>query len=163
MVLNQFEADLLVPRLIARWGEGGPALTFSPGEPVPALAASGLVGGGFEMSIVAYLQALTQMGPGHVIVTDGSRGAFVGSRRIFFSPALETKIVGTAGAGDAFGATISAYLALGHRIDDAICAAAVNSASVVKHVDTQTGLLRRDELDQKVSETQRAIKRWPSC
>jgi ribokinase len=126
LVLNQFEADLLVPRLIARWGEGGPALTFSPGEPVPALAASGLVGGGFEMSIVAYLQALTQMGPGHVIVTDGSRGAFVGSRdEIFFSPALETKIVGTAGAGDAFGATISAYLALGHRIDDAICAAAV--------------------------------------
>lgn len=152
LVLNRFEADLLVPRLIARWGEGGPALTFSPGEPVPALAARGLIGGGFEMSIVAYLQALIQMGPGHVIVTDGSRGAFVGSRdEIFFSPALETKIVGTASAGDAFGATISAYLALGHRIDDAICAATVNSASVVKHVDTQTGLLRRDELDQKVS------------
>ena len=32
LVLNQIEADLLVPRLIAHWGEGGPVLTFSPGE-----------------------------------------------------------------------------------------------------------------------------------
>jgi ribokinase len=54
LTLNQIEAELLVPRLIARWGEGGPALTFSPGEPVPALAARGLVGGGFEMSVVSY-------------------------------------------------------------------------------------------------------------
>jgi ribokinase len=164
LVLNQIEADLLVPRLIARWGEGGPALTFAQGEPPPALAARGLVGGGFEMSIVAYLRALTQMGPEYVIVTDGARGAFVGSRNeIFFSPALETKIVGTAGAGDAFGATLSAYLALGRPIDEAICAATVNSASVVKHVDTQTGLLRRNVLDQEVAGVQRAIRRWPYC
>jgi ribokinase len=162
LVLNQIEADLLVPRLIARWGEGGPALTLTPDEAVPALAARGLVGGGFEMSIVAYLQALTQMGPKYVIVTDGARGVFVGSRdEILFSPALETKIVGTAGAGDAFGATISAYLALSRRLDEAVCAATVNSASVVEHVDTQTGLLRRDELDQKVAAAQRAIRRWP--
>ena len=45
------------------------------------------------MSIVSYLRALTQLGPKYVIVTDGAR-------------ALETKIVGTAGAGDAFGATL---------------------------------------------------------
>jgi ribokinase len=116
------------------------------------------------MSIVAYLRALTQMGPKYTIVTDGARGAFVGSRdEIFFSPALETKIVGTAGAGDAFGATISAYLALGRRIDEAVCAATVNSASVVEHVDTQTGLLRRGELDQKVASAQRAMRRWPNC
>jgi ribokinase len=162
LILNQIEADLLVPRLIARWGEGGPALTFSPGETVPALAARGLVGGGFEMSIVSYLRALTQIGPKYVIVTDGARGAFVGSHdEILFSPALETKIVGTAGAGDAFGATLSAYLALGRRIDEAVSAATINSASVVEHVDTQTGLLRRHELDQKAAARQRAIRRWP--
>ena len=40
---------------------------------------------------------------------------------------------------------------LGYHIDEAVCAATVNSASVVGHVDTQAGLLRRQELDQKVA------------
>ena len=48
LVLNQTEADQLVPRLVARWGEGGPVLTFAPGEHVPALAARGLTAGGFR-------------------------------------------------------------------------------------------------------------------
>jgi ribokinase len=162
LILNQMEADALVPRLTTRWGEGGPALSFQPGEQVPALAARGLVGGGFEMSIVSYLRALIQLGPKYVAVTDGARGAFVASHdQIIFCPALETKIVGTAGAGDAFGATLTAYLALGYRIDEAVCAATINSASVVGHVDTQTGLLRDQELDRKVSAGQRTISRWP--
>lgn len=162
LILNRMEADVLVPRLIARWGEGGPGLIFPPGEPVPALATRGLVGGGFEMSIVSYLRALTQLGPRYVTITDGAQGAFVGSREeIIFNPALESKVIGTAGAGDAFGATLTAYLAMGYRIDEAVSAATVNSASVVGHVDTQTGLLRRHELDQKVAAGQRAIKRWP--
>src|SRR5262249_53542808 len=121
-------------------GEGGPALSFPPGERVPGLAARGLVGGGFEMSIVAYLRALTELGPTYVAITDGARGAFVASHKeIIFSPALESKIVGTAGAGDAFGATRTAYLALGYRLAEAVCAATAKSASVVGHVDTQTG------------------------
>ena len=81
----------------------------------------GLVGGGFEMSIVSYLRALTQLGPKYVAVTDGARGAFVGSHNeIIFSLALKSKIVGTAGAGDAFGATLTAYLALGYRLEEAV-------------------------------------------
>jgi ribokinase len=107
------------------------------------------------------LRALTQVGTKYVIVADGARGAFVGSHdEILFSPVLETKIVGTAGAGDAFGATLTAYLALGRRIDEAVSAATVNSASVVEYVDTQ-GLLRRHQLDQKAAARQRAIRRWP--
>ena len=58
---------------------------------------------------------------------------------------------GTAGAGDAFGATFAAYLAQGHRIDEALIAASINSASVVQYVDTQTGLMRRQHLDQKIA------------
>ena len=92
LILNRMEADVLVPRLIARWGEGGPGLIFPPGEPVPALATRGLVGGGFEMSIVSYLRALTQLGPRYVTITDGAQGAFVGSREeIIFNPALRVK------------------------------------------------------------------------
>ena len=162
LILNQAEADLLVPRLIARFGEGGPVLTFSADEQIPALAARGLVSGGFAMSIMSYLRALTILGPKYVIVTDGARGAFVGCQdEIIFCRALETEIVGTAGAGDAFGAAFSAYIALGRRIDEAVYAAVINSASVVGHVDTQTGLLRRGLLDRKIAAGHQPLRTWP--
>lgn len=86
---------------------------------------------------------------------------FVGSDdEILFSPALETKIVGTAGAGDTFGATLATYLALGRPLNEALYAATINSASVVEHVDTQTGLLRRDDLDQRIARAKQTIRRW---
>ena len=163
LVLNRAEADLLVPSLVARSGEGGPTLALAPGEEAPALAARGLVGGGFEMGIAAYFRALRRLGPEHVVITDGARGAFVGSpEEILFAPALATKVVGTAGAGDAFAATFTAYVALGRPIEVALRAATINAASVVKHIDTQTGLLAGQELDQRVAAVppQSAVRRW---
>ena len=163
LVLNRAEADLLVPSLVARSGEGGPTLALAPGEEAPALAARGLVGGGFEMGIAAYFRALRRLGPEHVVITDGARGAFVGSpEKILFAPALATKVVGTAGAGDAFAATFTAYVALGRPIEVALRAATINAASVVEHIDTQTGLLARQELDQRMAAAppQSAVRRW---
>jgi ribokinase len=162
LILNQVEADILVPRLTSQWGEGGPMLPLSPGETAPPLAVRGLAGGGFEMSLVGYLRALTRAGPKYVVVTDGARGAFVASHdEILFGPAQEARTVSTAGAGDAFGATLTAYLALGHDIDVALYAATINSASVVGHVDSQTGLLRRQDLDQMIAASSKALRRWP--
>ena len=162
LTLNRTEADLLVPSLVALSGEGGPTLALEPGEDAPALAARGLVGGGFEMGIAAYFRALMRLGPKYVVITDGARGAFVGSsEEILFAPAIGSKVVGTAGAGDAFAATFTAYVALGHPIREALRAATMNSASVVGHIDTQTGLFRRQELDQRLAvPAQSAIRRW---
>jgi len=161
LLLNRREADLLVPSLVACAGEGGPALPLAPGEEAPALAARGLVGGGFEMGIAAYFRALMALGPKYLVVTDGARGAFVGSAgQILFAPPLKSKVVGTAGAGDAFGATFTAYVALGRPIEEALRAAAINSASVVGHIDTQTGLMRRQALDQRLTEPEPCIRSW---
>jgi ribokinase len=162
IVLNRAEADLLVPRLVARCGEGGPTLALAPGEEAPALAARGLVGGGFEMSVPAYFRALTRLGPKHVVITDGARGAFAAAPgQILFAPALKAKVVGTAGAGDAFAATFTGYVALGRPIEEALRAAGINAASVVGHIDTQTGLLQRQELDRRLAELpQSAVRRW---
>ena len=162
LALNHTEADLLVPGLVARFGEDGPTLALAPGEEAPALAARGLVGGGFEMGIAAYFRALTRLGPKHVIITDGARGAFVGSpKEILFAPALKSKVAGTAGAGDAFAATFTAYVALGRPVEEALRAATINSASVVGYIDTQTGLLRRQELDRRLATPpQSAIRGW---
>jgi ribokinase len=162
LMLNRTEADLLVPSLVARRGEGGPSLPLAPGEEPPALAARGLIGGGFEIGLAAYLRGLGELGPKYVVITDGARGAFVGSAsEILFAPALHATVVGTAGAGDSFGATFTAYLTLARPIAEALRAAAINSASVVAHIDTQTGLLCRQELDRRVTASPPPdIRRW---
>jgi ribokinase len=163
LVLNRTEADLLVPILATRARDGGPPLAFAPGEKPPALAVRGLAAGGFEMGIAPYLRALARLGPRHVAVTDGAHGAFVGSaQELLYAPAMRSNVVGTTGAGDAFSATFAVYVALGRPPDEALRAATINAGSVVGHIDTQTGLMRRDELDRRLAATppQPAIRRW---
>ena len=162
LVLNRTEADLLVPSLVARYGEGGPKLALAPGEDAPALAARGLASGGFEMGLAAFFSAVTRLGPKYVVVTDGARGAFAGSQsEIQFAPALPAHVVGTAGAGDAFAATFTTYVVLGCPSELALRAAAINSAAVVGHIDTQTGLLRRQEIDRRLASPETlGIRRW---
>lgn len=104
------------------------------------------------MSVQAFFSALRQMGPRFVIVTDGRHGAFLGTMdAIYFCPVLETKVAGTAGAGDAYNATFTAHIALGLKPEDALRAAAINAASVVGHIDTQTGLLSQDAIGKELA------------
>jgi ribokinase len=164
LALNRFEADVLVPALVTRFGEGGRALALAPGETPPRLAARGFAAGGHEMTLPAFFHALLAAGPRYVVVTDGRAGAFLGTNgAILYCPAVETHVAGTAGAGDAFAATFTTYVALGRAPAEALRAAAINAASVVGHVDTQTGLLKRDELDSRLaaSKDTLTVRSWP--
>jgi ribokinase len=163
LVLNRAEADALVTGLIARFGEGGRSLPLEPGEKPPRLVARGLASGGHDMSLAAFLDAVREMGPRYVVVTDGRNGAFLGAPdAVYFCPALESEVVGTAGAGDAFNATFTAQIALGRKPEDALRAAAVNAASVVKHADTQTGLLSHDAIVRQLEAhlAELPVRRW---
>ncbi|MBO0766920.1 MAG: carbohydrate kinase family protein, partial [Hyphomicrobiaceae bacterium] len=137
---------------------------LAPGETPPRLAARGLVGGGHDMSLAAFFDALRRLGPRFVVVTDGRNGAFLGTQdAIHFCPAsLETKVMGTAGAGDAFNATFTAAIALGQQPQEALRAAAVNSASVVRFADTHTGLLSRETIVSEIAthEQQLSVRTW---
>ncbi len=162
--INRSEADALVPGLVARFGEGGKALPLAPGETPPRLLARGFAGGGHEMSLQAFFAALRQMGPRYVLVTDGRHGAFLGTEEaIHFCPVVAAKVVGTAGAGDAFHATFTAHVALGRTPQDALRAAAINAASVVGHVDTQSGLLSEPEIAKGLAamEKELVVRTWP--
>jgi len=144
LTINQSEACAVVPHLVARTGEGGPALD---GDDLPPLAARGLRGGGFEMSLAGFVTALTDRGLRYVVITDGGRGAYVGTAEaILYCPVLPCDVKGTTGAGDAFAATFTAATALAWPLEDALRAAAINAAAVVGYVDTQTGLLKREDL-----------------
>ena len=163
LTINCLEADALVPGLVTRFGEAARGLTAKPGEVLPRLATRGFIGGGHELGLVDFFAALRKLGPRYVVVTDGRDGAFLGAAdAILYCPVPETRVSGTAGAGDAFNATLTACVAMGRSPEEALRAAAVNAASVVKHVDTQSGLLSLAEIDRRLAETKETLKvrRW---
>ena len=158
--INRAEAEVLLPSLVARFGEGGPA---APGPELPRLARRGFHGGGFHMSLRRLMGAVLSLGPGVLLVTDGGGGAYAaaGGKIVHAAPPL-VEVAGTAGAGDAFVSTFAGYTTLGAPLETALKAAAINAASVVGHVDTQTGLLHKAELEARLArEGERIqIRRW---
>jgi ribokinase len=163
LAINRAEANVMVTSLVARFGEGGPPLELEHGEQPPPLAARGLASGGFEMSLPKFFGALRQLDTKCTLLTDGLGGAFVCHKdEILFCPALDAEVAGTAGAGDAFAATFAAFFALGQPSEAALKSAAVNAASVVTHVDTQTGLLTREAIEARLGDAPDfPVRKWP--
>ena len=151
--INRAEGDALVPSLIAEFGEGGAALPLDAGEPPYSLVGRGFASGGFQMSARAFFEAILSKGPDRVLVTAGRDGSYLADGDgLHHCPVLAVEVAGTAGAGDAFGSTFAALTCQGLSVDDALRAAAINAASVVGHIDTQTGLLTRDALLDRVAQ-----------
>ncbi|PKU23170.1 carbohydrate kinase family protein [Telmatospirillum siberiense] len=164
IALNRTEAGALVPALVSRVDSKIPAPALVDDDGRPLAAAKSLTGGGYDMDIPEFFRILGGLGPDYVVLTDGSRGAFVGlPDRILFCPAAECLVVGTAGAGDSFSATFTAYVALGYSAEDALRAATINAASVVGHVDTQSGLLPFKEIEAALADETRSprVHAWP--
>lgn len=158
--INRAEADVLVPALVARFGEGGP--TFD-GDDLPRLAARGFKGGGFHMSMRNFMGAVLSLGPKVVLITDGGQGAYAArdGEIVHAAPKL-VEVAGTAGAGDAFVSTFAGFTVLGASLEKALRAASFNAAAVVGHVDTQTGLLTQSNVEEMLvaeGDTLR-IRRW---
>lgn len=163
LALNRNEADALVPSLIQRFGEGGPALPLEPDEQPPALVARGFESGGFHISLMAFVRAMLELGVKWVVITDGREGGFVATdQEIIHCPTPPCQVAGTAGAGDAFSSTLSVSLADGKSVEEAVLAATVNATSVIGYVDTQTGLLDGSALEKRRMEAAKQLKlrRW---
>ena len=163
LAINQVEANALLPSLMSRLGDVDRPLATAPLGEMPPLARKGLSGGGFDLGLAGFMRILTGLGPKYVVLTDGGRGAYVGTKdEILYCPAAKMPVVGTAGAGDAFTSTFTAFIAMGKSAEDALHAATVNAGSVIGHVDTQTGLLRSDALDTAIREASEAlvVRRW---
>ncbi len=164
LVINKVEASALVPAIAGRAGEGGPPLANDGSEPDTSLARQGLEGGGYQLGLRSFFTALRDAGARYVLVTDGAAGAFLADReRIRYCPPAKATVAGTAGAGDAYAATLASFLAEGRSPAEAMQAAAVNAASVVAHVDTQRGLMARPALEAALSTARDAlpVSQWP--
>lgn len=149
--INRSEAQALMPRLLQSFGDGGAPLAIRSGETTPALAKRGLRNGGYEMSLGKFLGALIKVGVGTVVLTDGANGAFLASGSdLHYREAPAVVAAATTGAGDAFSATFACYSLQSNDVARALSAATLNAASVVKFVDTQSGLLTRDALESEI-------------
>lgn len=153
--VNRVEAEALVPALAQRHGDrAGAPLP----DDAPDLMRKGLAGSGFDMSLEGFCAALAGLGPRFVAVTDGTRGAYLwADGGLHYCPALKVEVAGTAGAGDAFSATLAAGLSRGEPAQRAIASAAANAASVARYIDTQTGLLDDAALKRAVADAGEAL------
>jgi ribokinase len=152
--VNRAEAQALMPRLLQSFGEGGAPLVVRSGEPLPPLAKRGLRNGGYEMSLVKFLGALGELGVGTVVLTDGAKGAFIArGRDLYYREAQHVVAAATTGAGDAFSATFACYLTNTDDVARALSAATINAASVVKYIDTLSGLMTQSALDRELRRT----------
>ncbi|MCC3303367.1 carbohydrate kinase family protein [Sneathiella sp. HT1-7] len=139
--INAVEAEQLALTLLPK----GQAMadTKSSGEG-PVLLEKGLGGRTFE----SFVQEVCKIGPKIVLVTNGAEGAYVGTPDgIRFHPAGKSEVSNTAGAGDAFATTFSAYAAIGADLDICLKAATANALSVIAAPDTQSGLLMKTEIN----------------
>jgi ribokinase len=134
------------------------------GQSVPRLAIRGLTGGGYEMSLRAFFRVVSARGPRHVVLTDGGEGAFAATGNdILYAKARVTDVAGTAGAGDAFAATYAGFIAWARPPAEALRAATLNSAAVLRYVDTQSGLLRSEDLEPLLAagKGEASVMNWP--
>jgi len=163
LAVNKSEAAVLLP-----WLSTSPAFTHDKVASVDADAAgfahAHIAGEAGGMTMSRFCRLLNARGPRWIVVTDGKDGAYIGTAAgLMYCPAAEAVVVGTAGAGDAFNATFAAALVTGATTDDAAIAASLNSASVVAHLDTQSGLLTHAALTACIAERGRSLhlRHWP--
>lgn len=153
LCINRSEAEALMPRLLQSFGEGGAPLVVKSGDPIPPLAKRGLRNGGYEMTLTKFMGALIDLGVGAVALTDGAHGAFIArGRELHYREAPRVTAEATTGAGDAFSATFACFLSETDDVATSLKAAIINAASVVKFIDTQTGLLPRQALEREMGD-----------
>ncbi len=108
-----------------------------------------------ETEIKKLLAEIAALGPKIVVITDGPRGAYTLAYGQYLTmppypdprPPLERT-----GAGDSFASTLTAALALGLPLDQALRWGPVNSMSVVQAIGAQAGLLTREALEKYLAE-----------
>ena len=162
--INRAEAECLLPILLDNNGHSGIRQIKMTEKPSRSLMTRGLVLDHYHLTLAGFMSLLISVGPKSVLVTDGTGGAYLGNEKgVYHCPIYKAKVRGTAGAGDAFTSTFGAVLAEGAEPEEALQKAAINSASVVEYVDTQSGLLSIEELNRRHAENADTlpVKFWP--
>lgn len=113
---------------------------------------------GVEGSPKDLLQALHQLGPKTVVMTDGLRGSYAFDGDLFLrTGVLDMPIVDRTGAGDGYSATLVAALKLGQLLPVAMAWGTVQAAHVVGVFGATPALLSRRRLQAEVNSHQELV------
>lgn len=162
--INRAEAETLLPVLLENTDHDKMHTIKFTQRPERSLLTRGLIMDHTHCSLAGFMSLLMTVGPKWVLITDGTGGAYLGGEKgLYHCPIFKANVKGTAGAGDAFTSTFGAMLAEGMEPEKALQFAAINSASVVEFVDTQSGLLDMEELEARFAKDGDIIpvKFWP--
>ena len=96
------------------------------------------------------LSKIRALGPKIAVITDDRRGAYaMDESHAWFIPMYpQPPAYEKTGAGDAFASSVTAALALGKPLEEALLWGPINSMSVVSKVGAQEGLLSREKLEE---------------
>jgi len=102
-----------------------------------------------QVDIKKLLSQLHLLGPKKIVVTDGADGSYASDGLVDLKlGVLPIKVVEKTGAGDAFSAGLISALRLGKTFEEALVWGTINSASVIKHLGPQSGLLTLSEVEK---------------
>ncbi len=88
--------------------------------------------------------------PGIAVMTDGPRGVYVSDGKCMWSAGVfNQKVVDRTGAGDAFGSGFVSALIRGEHIPECIRVGTANATSVVEHIGTERGILKKSDMSSK--------------
>ncbi|MBI2017996.1 carbohydrate kinase family protein [Candidatus Daviesbacteria bacterium] len=111
-----------------------------------------------EVPIKKLLKAISGLGPGMVVITDGAEGSFGYDGDKFYQIGLfPAKVMEMTGAGDAYATGVLAALFHGKTLSEAIRWGAANGASVVEQVGPQAGLLTYAKMQEKLKENSKIV------
>lgn len=98
------------------------------------------------------LQSLKAMGPKIMVITDNNNGSYAldENGKIYHIGIFPGEAVQKTGAGDAYTSGFLSAIISGGSIRQAMKWGAVNSSAVIQKVGAQTGLLTKEEIEDKV-------------
>jgi ribokinase len=156
LILNSYEAELLMESFMRQL----PSLEIpQPSDSdLPELLKNPLGTTTASFTLQQFFAVAHGYGPTIIVVTNGAEGVYASDKNtIYFHPSIKVTIVSSTGAGDAFGSCFVAQLNQGASIEDALRAGVINSASVIQHLGTQTGLLKKDEIEKKRAKLDKSL------
>lgn len=103
-----------------------------------------------ELDPKKLMDALHNLGPKIIILTDGIKGAYAREENgdMWFMPIYPHTPVDRTGAGDAYESTITAALCIGKTLAEAITWAPINAMAVTQEIGAQKGLLSKEKLEE---------------
>jgi sugar/nucleoside kinase (ribokinase family) len=151
LILNSYEAELLMTSLMVHLLPI--EIKESSDTTLPELLQKPLGSTTTMFTLQQFFTSTHACGPKIIVVTNGAEGVYACDQQtIYFHPSIKIDIVSSIGAGDAFGSCFVAELNSNASLEDALRAGIINSASVIQHLGTQTGLLTKDEIEKRRDE-----------